>query len=206
MQLLSVHHNFRDQLREGPLKAVPDLDAAISKMRKQNAGLEEIFRLYLFVRSLPALLSILTQLQQQLSCPSEPALGPADAAQASPAQLLRTLSAVYVEPLQGTVQKFSLFEQLVESLLDFSFLPGFRINSVYSPALAELYACSHELQQKVEAVHRQWAREYGELRLEKNAVYGYVLRNPNTNIEKELKQHRQLRTLAIQKTGIFIRS
>ncbi|RYG66747.1 hypothetical protein EON64_09065, partial [archaeon] len=65
-QLLSLMHVARDTLREGPLKSIPDLEAVVGKMRRQSAGLEELFRLYLFVRSLPNVTQVLRQLQEEV--------------------------------------------------------------------------------------------------------------------------------------------
>jgi DNA mismatch repair ATPase MutS len=41
---------YRNKLIDGPLKGVPDLDNHISKMQRKSAGLDDIFKIYLFTR------------------------------------------------------------------------------------------------------------------------------------------------------------
>ncbi|CAM9807985.1 unnamed protein product, partial [Laminaria digitata] len=42
---------LRGSLQDGPLKACPDLDALKTKMQRKKAGLMEVFKLYVFSRS-----------------------------------------------------------------------------------------------------------------------------------------------------------
>lgn len=50
---------MRNSLREGPLKAVPDIEPALNKLRKNIAGLPELFRMYLFARAVVSVRSFI---------------------------------------------------------------------------------------------------------------------------------------------------
>ena len=90
VEVMFTHPAYRNKLRDGPLKSVPDLDAVISKVSKKNAGLGELYRLYLFVQSIPILFAILDELQS--TC---------EADQNLPRTLSDTLHSRFISPLKA---------------------------------------------------------------------------------------------------------
>eukprot|EP01031_Cornospumella_fuschlensis_P031007 gene31007-37474_t len=224
-QLLSLLHVSRDALREGPLKSLPDLEGVVSKMRRQSAGLDELFRLYLFVRSLPNVTQALQQLREEAetrmqagqegatcsaSPPFDPLSPPLLSGLAPPAAdfgaLLATLSAQYLQPLAALVASFGKFEELIERVVDMSALPELRVRGDFSEELQACYAQRAALDNNVQAEHRQWARKFPELKLERHPVYGFVMRSPNTSLEPQIRSHPPLQILAINKTGLYLTS
>lgn len=198
----STHH--RNELREGPLKAVPDLDAVLHKMHLHNAGLDEIFRLYLFVRSIPALTASLLSLVETLTA-QHLEEGGSGAAEDVPASV-RILCEKYVEPLQSIAGKFALYEQLVEHVIDLSRLPELRVSAAHDPELQEIEAEQAGLQARAERVLQEartgWA-SFADVKLEQNAMHGFVLRTTRADDERQLRANLPtVRVISILKNGV----
>jgi len=94
----------RNRLVDGPLKGVPDLDLVVDRMQRKNGGLGEVYRLYLFSKSLPSFVSVLCDL--------------ADGSESS--EIAATIRVKFIEPPEATAAKFGMFQRLVEHVVDFS--------------------------------------------------------------------------------------
>lgn len=192
VQLFVAHPLHRDQLRDGPFRTIPDVDKVINKMRQGKAGLEEVFRLYLFVRSLPPALDALTSLATATSEVTDES------------SLVDTLNASYLTPLGGIIKKFGLFEQLVEQVLDLAALPEFRVNPSFSAELTDLSKLICQLEADADKVETHVARQFPEMRLERSSQHGFVLRSPKVEQEVNYKQSRELIILSILKNGVYV--
>lgn len=196
----STHH--RNELRDGPLKAVPDLDAVIHKMHRPSAGLDEVFRLYLFVRSIPSLTASLQGLVETVTAQFLEEGG-------SPGEVpdsVRILCEKYIEPLQSIAGKFALYEQLVEHVVDLSRLPELRVNAVHDSELQEIEAEQAGLQARAEKVWQEarggWA-SFADVKLEQNAMHGFILRTTRADDERQLRaNYSAVRVISILKNGV----
>jgi hypothetical protein len=132
------------------------------RLRKKTAGLPEMFKLYLFVKSLPSLVAILTRFTQNIDEDDEPSNTEQNTEPKSEedddeeestshhSQLCKPLKEKYLLLLSQILNKFSLYEQLIEHILDFSVLPEYKINPIHDEDLQELANESKELERKAE--------------------------------------------------------
>lgn len=197
----NTHH--RNELREGPLKAVPDLDAVIHRMHKPNAGLEEVFRLYLFVRSIPSLTSGLVGLTETLT---QQHLESGNAQSGEVPNSVRLLVEKYVDPLQSIAGKFNLYEQLVEHVVDLRQLPDLKVNAVHDADLQEIETEQSDLMRKAERVLQEarngWA-SFADVKLEQNPMHGFILRTTRADDERQLRANSpSVRIISILKNGV----
>jgi DNA mismatch repair protein MSH2 len=196
----STHH--RNELRAGPLKAVPDLDAVIHKMHRPSAGLDEVFRLYLFVRSIPSMTASLQGLVETITTHHLEEGGAPEKVPAS----VRILCERYVEPLQSIAGKFALYEQLVEHVVDLSKLPDLRVNAVHDSELQEIEAEQAGLTTRAERVLQEarssWA-SFADVKLEQNPMHGFILRTTRGDDERQLRANcSSVRVISILKNGV----
>jgi DNA mismatch repair protein MSH2 len=196
----STHH--RNELRDGPLKAVPDLDAVIHKMHRPSAGLDEVFRLYLFVRSIPSMTASLQGLVETITTHHLEEGGAPEKVPAS----VRILCERYVEPLQSIAGKFALYEQLVEHVVDLSKLPDLRVNAVHDSELQEIEAEQAGLTTRAERVLQEarssWA-SFADVKLEQNPMHGFILRTTRGDDERQLRANcSSVRVISILKNGV----
>ncbi len=140
--------------------------------------------MYLFVRSLPGLLTHLSTLT------------------AHPCS--EALQKNYIEPLQLIVTKFSLYEQLVEALFDMEALPEMRVKPSFHPDLSDLSEQLSSINKQVSNIYNAYHSKYPDLRLEKHSQYQHVFRTPKTDQEALFKSHKSLHIVSIQKNGIYL--
>lgn len=112
-------------------------------MHKPTAGLDEIFRLYLFVRSIPSLTTTLTNLIDSLRGNTDSA-----SSAATPHCGADILTEKFLEPLQSIAAKFRMYEQLVEHVVDLQKLPELKVNATHDADLQELQAEQEGLLQR----------------------------------------------------------
>jgi len=89
---------------DGPLKGVPDLELVVDRMQRKSAGLGEVYRLYLFSKSIPSFVGVLSDL----------------AAGSDSSEIAATITNRFIAPLETTAAKFEMFQRLVEHVVDFS--------------------------------------------------------------------------------------
>ena len=214
----------RAQLCDGPLKSAPDLDAVIAKMQRKSggAGLAEVYRLYAFTRSLPDLISALETLIQQCRLAGgeeTTAQGDGDCGEESndndkdkdsgkgeDNETLRTFTSRFIVPLKSISDKFSLFQQLVEHVIDLDQLPDLLISSKHDEELGELAREKNELQRKADRIlseaRNNWA-SFCDVKLESSGVHSYYLRSPRADDERQLRANNsRVKVLSMQKNGV----
>ena len=202
VQVMFTHPAYRNKLRDGPLKSVPDLDTVISKVSKKNAGLGELYRLYLFAQSIPILCAILDELRS--ACESDQNL---------PHTLSETLKNRFIFPLKAIEQKFSGFERLVEHVLDFDQLPELKVNPKHDPELQGLAEEQAQLETDAEKILQRardgWASS-ADVKMEtntstnaKSTLQHFLLRTIRAD-ERQLKaSHSSVEIVSILKTGVY---
>lgn len=210
VQLFLQHTMQRNELRDGPLKSMPDLTAIIAKLHKKRqqgsaGGLSELFRLYAFARSVPGCGRILEDLLAQDSFEAD---GPAatataantdkdadavddDAAAASAAATAgEVMRRKYIQPLQQIEEKFALFEQLVEHVVDLDALPELRVNASHDEQLLEiadeLADVEAAAQRLFEEARGSWA-SFTDVKLETDSPHGIIMRTTRGDDERQLR-------------------
>lgn len=167
-----------------------------SRMRKKTAGLGEMFRLYLFTRSLPDIVSVLEQL-------SQPSAGADE--DGSNEDMHKTVLEKFLNPLRQMSGKFSMYEKLIEHVVDFSQLPDFRVNAQHDEELQELAVEQKGLEQRAEKIWNDARMSYAsfaEVKLEKNNQHGFILRTTRGEDERQLREkNAQVKILSILKNG-----
>jgi hypothetical protein len=107
-------------------------------MRKRTAGLAELYRLRLFAISLPAILSIIQEMVDEI---------PVDQR-----GHVESLNNKFAHPLTRISSKFQNLQQLVEAVVDMSTLPDLRVNPQHDPALQDLDHERHGLDQRAQKI------------------------------------------------------
>ena len=199
VEILKNNTLFRNQLIDGPLKGVPDVDSIISKMQRKTAALEDVFRLYVFTRSLPSLVAVLTDLLETAALKD-------DSASSHDEEIKATIFDRFITPLNALVSKFALYQELVEHVVDFNQLPDLMINSQHDPALDELRQERDELLVQAQSIlseaSRRWA-SFADIKLERNSQHGFILRTTRADDERQLrKNNAEVIILSLQKNGV----
>jgi DNA mismatch repair protein MSH2 len=200
VELFYSNSILRNKLRDGPLKNIPDLDTVSSKLRKKTAGLQEMFRLYLFVKSLPALLQILQEFGNSENMEDDD-----EFLAEKKKQLFQTLQTNYLQVLLQISGKFSLYEQLIEHIIDFNALPEYKINPIHDSelqSLAEEQSRLEECAEKILNDAKSGFASFAEVRLERSSQYGFNLRTTKGDDEKQLRNNNSsVKILSILKNG-----
>lgn len=202
VQLLVGATQRRNELRDGPLRAVPDLEGVVAKMtHKSSAGLDELFRLYVFVRTIPSFSSIL----QRLVDDSSEVDGDDDDDDGG-GQAAEVVRKRFLTPLQSISGKFSLYEQLVEHVVDMQHLPELRVNSQHDEELQQLAAQQDELLRQADRVlhdaRNGWA-SFADVKLERSPQHGFILRTTRADDERTLRgNNSSVRVLSLMKNGV----
>lgn len=205
---------YRNQLVDGPLRQAPDLDTIIAKMQRKNAGLDEVYRLYAFTRSLPTLVRILKDVADrtnQKNSDDGEDVGNDDDMQVSSTpsddvkNTARAIQSKFIEPLEKLVEKFSLYQQLVEHVIDMDQLPELVVRPHHDETLLELHEEQEELERQAEkllqAARNSWG-SFTDIKLEKSPVWGLIFRTPRADDERSLRANKSdVRILQIQKNG-----
>ncbi|CAN0184702.1 unnamed protein product [Ascophyllum nodosum] len=196
---------LRGSMRDGPLKSCPDLDSLKTKMQRRRAGLMEVFKLYLFSRSV---ISFVETLEAYFEGDDK-----------TVDEAVETLiKEKFVSGFKKLTEGFSLFQQLVEHVLDMDVLPDLVINPSYSPQLEELRAEMDEIKEQVDELHQEardgWC-DFGEkdkCLLEDDKVRGFCFRltkanleqasNPNATATGLISRKKSVETLQVLKNGV----
>lgn len=133
VEIMHLNPASRNKLRDGPMKSIPDLELVIAKMLRKKAGLAEIYRLYTFSKTIPAISSFLSEI-----CAYKNISNIATEENAEEFTSYDTLNEKFLTPLEKILKKFSVFERLVEHVIDFNQLPELKVNPKHDPELQEL--------------------------------------------------------------------
>ena len=175
-------------------------------MHKPTAGLEEVFRLYLFVRSIPSLINTLNDLVHTLQNPDADHGNSVGADASHSAASVRIINQKYLLPLQSIAGKFAKYEQLVEHVVDMSQLPELKVNAMHDTALEELEEERKGLIGRAERILQEARTSWGsfaDVKLEQNSVHGFILRTTRGDDERQLRANcASVRILSILKNGV----
>eukprot|EP00903_Cladosiphon_okamuranus_P013061 g12182.t1 len=197
VELFKDEAGLRGSLQDGPLKGSPDLDTLKTKMQRRRAGLMEVFKLYVFSRSVHTFGETLgTHLDGE------------DGAGADE-ETKDLIKEKFVKGFGKLADGFARFLQLVENVLDMSALPDLVVNAAYSPELGELKDEMDEIKGQVEELHEEardgWCSfgEKDKCLMDEDKQRGFFFRLTKANLEQELKRRKKsVETLAVLKNGV----
>lgn len=167
--LSSTEHRLT--MRDRCLKAMPDVAAILKKFQRKNCGLQELFRLFLFSRA------IIT-LQETLL------------AMVADGFDLTDFHERFVSPVQAAVQSLSLYNQLVEHVIDMSQLPEFKVSPQHDEELQELHEEEAGLQKRASQLLKKVQDLFptcSEIKLETSSQHGFYFRTAKADDERILR-------------------
>jgi hypothetical protein len=178
-------------------------------MQKKTAGLNEVWKLYLFTRGLPGIVSILSELLESCTKHND-ADGDDDVnfsqSDISAEKLLtitKTIREKFITPLDKLVSQFSLYQQLIEHVIDLDKLPNLVIDPQHDAELQELRTEQLDLEAQGERLCKNarntWAN-FASIMLEISSQYGLIFRSTNGDDERQLRANNSsVRVLSIKK-------
>jgi hypothetical protein len=185
-------------------------------MQKKTAGLGEVHKLYLFTRALPNLMSTLSELLESCKAKDDDKDegDECDSSQISfddekLAAITDTIRGKFITPLGALVAQFSLYQQLIEHVIDLNQLPDLVINPQHDPELQELRTEQISLQTQAEKLLREarnsWA-SFATIQLETSPQHGFIFRSTNGDDERQLRANNSaVRVVSIKKVWYDLR-
>mmetsp|Transcript_6647 Transcript_6647/g.14556 ORF Transcript_6647/g.14556 Transcript_6647/m.14556 type:complete len:517 (+) Transcript_6647:33-1583(+) len=116
------------------------------------------------------------------------------------------LSEKYLQPLRSIAEKFTLYEQLVEHVVDMGSLPELKVNHQHDQELGEIAEKQQELQVKAERILHEARSTWGsfaDVKMEQNGKDGFILRTTRGDDERQLRANcSSVKVLSILKNGV----
>jgi len=175
-------------------------------MQKKNAGLDEMFRLYILSRSLPAIRALLADMLQGFEYEADMAQGETAESRTKKSNTVRRW---FVDALDRMSDKFNLYQRFVEQLLDMSKLPALEIDPAHDPALKELRDERDQLYFDAQSLLREAQSGYASFATvsldtdPRNKSHGMVFRTTKGEDERILRANRKdVRIVSILKNGL----
>lgn len=182
-------------------------------MQKKTAGLSEVFKLYLFTRALPGLVSVLTELLESCRVASESNgdnndenegdFGQMPMPIAQLEEITKTIKRKFIAPLEALAAQFSLYQQLIEHVIDLDQLPDLVIDPQHDPELEELrteqLALEAQAGKLVKDARNTWASG-ADVKLETSPQHGLIFRSTSGDDERMLRANNSsVRVITIKK-------
>lgn len=190
-------------------------------MQKKTAGLGEVFKLYLFTRALPSLVTVLSELLQTCRISTESnedddydsatSLSQISLPNEKLTRIVQTMTQRFIAPLQALASQFALYQQLIEHVIDLDKLPDLVIDPQHDPELEELRTEQLSLESQAEKLVKDarngWASG-ADVKLETSPQHGLIFRSTSGDDERMLRSNNSsVRIISIKKvtlnTGII---
>lgn len=202
VELFLNNAQVRLALGDSALRGVPDVELLVGKMTSKNASLGDAYRLYTFTKALAVIETTLSEFHAQLMYEQEQ--GEEQAAYV-PRAMIELLSR-FIEPLHTLNTKFTLFQNLIEHVVDFSRLPDFVIDAKHDPALGdlrdEMESTLESIEKIIRTANNTWWSGCGEIKIDKSPQFGYIMRTTKGEDERGLRAaNKNVRILQILKNG-----
>ena len=182
-------------------------------MQKKTAALSEVFKLYLFTRALPSLVAVLSELLQSCNVATYSNEDNYDDAMTNLSQIplsnekleriAQTMTQKFIAPLEALAAQFTLYQQLIEHVIDLDQLPDLVINPQHDPELEELrseqLALESQAEKLVKDARNGWASG-ADVKLETSPQHGLIFRSTSGDDERMLRANNSsVRIISIKK-------
>ncbi|CAH8492526.1 unnamed protein product [Dicrocoelium dendriticum] len=193
VETLVSEAGVRRTLHEDFLRRMPDFQRLSRKLqKKQAAGLQDVYRIYQAVGCLPNAIALLNQCRGR-----HPSV----------------VNECLILPLQGLLQDFSKFQQMIESTIDLDAVQSrneFLVRADFDPTLSELQSRLTSLERSIENEFQRAAQKLAldpgkSVKLETNDQLGYFMRM-TLKEEKILRDFKTFEILDTQKGGVRFRN
>ncbi len=199
------------------LKKCPDIDQIVAKMSRKHAGLTEMYRLYVFTKALPLICEALVTCVNDHGS-FEEGEGEEDNGVApredtkfkckngKMKKIFASFDERLLNPLEKLTDKFSMYQKLVEHVIDFSQLPDLVVNADLNEDLQQLKEEKVRVRKKADTILNEantgWAN-FTDVKLESSSVHALYLRTTKGEDERQLRENKKsVKILSILKNGV----
>jgi hypothetical protein len=158
-------------------------------MQRKKAGLPEVFRLYMFAKALPKITSTLSIMHSEAMLSADP--DPDRDSGSISSTIADSLQTKLLLPFKALSSKFSLYEQLVEHVLDLGQLPDLVINSKHDQELTGLREEIDGIEAEAQGLWRQARDGQGlgsvDIKLEDSLQHGFIPRSTKGDDERAIR-------------------
>lgn len=176
-------------------KIIVDLIFLQYRFYKNNAQLSEIFRMYVFCRSLSSAVTALEELGNGVSEEKDSNIS------------LGHIQQRFIDPIRAINEKLEMYRSLVEHVIDFDKLPDFMVNSKHDPELKsveeELEALKEQADNLLHQARTRWA-SFTDVKLDdNNPQHGMAFRTAKGDDERQLRaNNKSVKIISILKVRL----